>query len=364
MRPAADELAPVTAIDTFDTIIDARTPAEFAEDHLPGAINCPVLTNEERAIVGTIYKQDSPFAARRIGGAWVARHIADHIERHFQDRPRDWRPLVYCWRGGQRSGAFVTWLRLIGWEAAQLEGGYKAFRRHLLAELAHLPARFTFWVVGGPTGCGKTHLLSSLAQQGGQVLDLEGLARHRGSLLGAWPDGSVQPGQKAFETALWDALRRFDPAKPVFVEAENRRIGRCHLPEALWQAITRAPLLVVDAPFSQRHAFLLREYAFWQKEPERLAGQLARLKGLQPNERLERWLRWARAGELASLYAELMVHHYDPLYRKGLERHPRTPLGTWYLPDLSDTTLAATAREWLALAQAATGSEPTLTREK
>ncbi|WP_217126335.1 tRNA 2-selenouridine(34) synthase MnmH [Hydrogenophilus thiooxidans] len=343
-------IVPVTALDAFDTVIDARSPAEYAEDHVPGAINCPVLDDRERAIVGTIYKQRSPFEARRIGGAWVAKNIAHHIENQFQDKPRSWHPLVYCWRGGQRSGAFVTWLRLIGWDAAQLEGGYKAFRRQVLAQLNTLPARLRLFVLAGPTGCGKTKLLHTLAQLGAQVLDLEGLARHRGSLLGRVPDGAPQPTQKAFETALWSALRRFDPTQPVFVEAENRRIGTCHLPEALWQQMRAAPRVTVDAALDTRLALVLTEYRFWRDHPETLKAQLLRLKGVVPNAVLAEWLRWVDAGNFAALYRDLMVRHYDPRYRKGLATWSGPIVAHFTLSDLSEATFADLAAQLVAIA--------------
>lgn len=216
----------------FDEIVDVRTPLEYAEDHIPGALNAPVLSNEERVIIGTMYNQVSPFEATRLGAAMVARNIAQHLETTFAERPRNWRPLVYCWRGGKRSASMTIMLNMIGWRARQLEGGYKSYRRSIVAALGDAPARFDFIVLNGLTGSGKTRLLHALAQNGAQTLDLEALAAHRGSLLGAVP-GVPQPAQKAFDTALIAALRGFDPARPVFVEAESKRIGLITLPDAL-----------------------------------------------------------------------------------------------------------------------------------
>jgi len=355
-------LVSVAEIDAFDTVIDARSPAEYAEDHIPGAISCPVLDDRERAIVGTIYKQQSPFEARRIGGAWVAKNIAHHIENQFQGKPRSWRPLVYCWRGGQRSGAFVTWLRLIGWDAAQLEGGYKAFRRHVLAQLDTLPVRLRLFVLAGPTGCGKTKLLHTLAQLGAQVLDLEALARHRGSLLGRAPDGAPQPTQKAFETALWSALRRFDPTQPVFVEAENRRIGTCHLPETLWQQMRAAPRVTLEAPIDARLALVLAEYGFWRHDRKALKAQLLRLKGVVPNAVLAHWQQWIDRGDFAALYRDLMVRHYDPRYRKGLATWSGPIVAHFSFSTLSEATFADLAAQLIAIA-ASFRPVATVTRE-
>src|SRR5215472_1873107 len=212
----------VAALAEYAVRIDVRSPVEFALDHVPGAANHPVLSDAERERVGTLYA-DSPFEARKLGAAIVARNIATMIESAFMDEPREWRPLVYCWRGGQRSRALVQVLHEIGWRAVQLEGGYRAYRRHVAAELERLPLRFRYVVICGLTGSGKSRLLAALARAGAQTLDLEGLARHRGSVLGGLP-GTAQPSQKAFESGLCEALARLDPSRPVFVESESRRI--------------------------------------------------------------------------------------------------------------------------------------------
>src|SRR5437762_4380792 len=162
----------------FDAIIDARTPAEYALDHIPGAISAPVLDDSERAEVGTLYKRVSPFEAKKLGGALVAKNVARHVEVLFGGKDKTWKPLVYCWRGGKRSGAMAHILREIGWQARTLEGGYRAYRKYVLGELAKLPARVDFRVVHGPTGSGKSRLLGALREAGAQVLDLEELAAH------------------------------------------------------------------------------------------------------------------------------------------------------------------------------------------
>lgn len=221
-------------LDDFDAIVDARSPAEFAEDRLPGAVNWPTLDDGERQVVGTIYKQTSPFDARKLGAAMASRNIATHIERELADKARDWQPLVYCWRGGQRSGSLALVLGQIGFRVHLLAGGYRAFRKSVIAALETLPAALELRVICGTTGSGKSRLLAALAGAGAQVLDLEGLACHRGSVLGLAP-GDEQPGQKAFETRLWHALRGLDPARPVFVESESRQVGRLRVPDALLQ---------------------------------------------------------------------------------------------------------------------------------
>ena len=232
----------IQSLSHFDAIIDVRSPAEYAEDHLPGALNWPVLDNEERHRVGLLYKS-SPFEARKIGAALVARNIARHIEAHAEPLNRNWRPLVYCWRGGQRSGAMTWFLGQIGFKSRQLQGGYKAYRAQVREALLTQPAAFEFHVLCGRTGTGKTRLLQTLAAQGAQVLDLEGLAAHRGSILGALPD-QPQPSQKGFDTLLWQQLTQLDASRPVFVESESRKIGQVRMPESMYEAMRCGPATI------------------------------------------------------------------------------------------------------------------------
>ncbi len=309
-------VATVAQIAEFDAIIDARAPAEFAEDRLPHAVSMPVLDDDERARVGTLYKQVSVFEAKKLGASLVSKNIARHIERHLLDKPKNWRPLVYCWRGGQRSGAFTHILREIGWDAQRLQGGYKNWRRHVIDRLETLPSALRFRVVSGATGSGKSRLLEALTARGGQVLHLEELAAHKGSVLGNLP-GQPQPAQKGFESQLLAALSAFDPDRPVFVEAESRKIGRLQVPSALLDAIRRAPGLRIDAPLPARVEFLLRDYDYAIADPAWLIERLDNLKGLQSNETLEHWRSLIAAKDFPALVAELLTLHYDPLYQRS-----------------------------------------------
>jgi tRNA 2-selenouridine synthase len=309
------------ALERYDTIIDVRSPSEFAEDHLPGAVNWPVLDDDERRTVGTLYVRDSPLAARKLGATLVARNIATHIERWVQGQPREWQPLVYCWRGGQRSGSLAWFLGQIGFRTAQLAGGYKAFRAVVRDDLATLPTQLSLTVVAGRTGSGKTRLLQALAEQGAQVLDLEALACHRGSVLGGLPD-QPQPSQKRFDTLLWRSLRGFDPAQPVFVESESKKVGSLQLPEALVQRMRLQGRCVrVQMGEAARTELLLQEYGFFAQDTERFCGLLDALADLQGRERIARWQGLARAGSWPELFAELMRDHYDPLYERSMQRH-------------------------------------------
>ncbi|MDR5783651.1 tRNA 2-selenouridine(34) synthase MnmH [Caballeronia sp. LZ065] len=309
-------LVPLNRLGDFDEIVDVRTPLEFAEDHIPGAINAPVLSNEERVIVGTMYKQVSPFEATRVGAAMVARNIAQHLDTLFADKPRNWRPLVYCWRGGKRSGSMTTWLNLIGWQARQLEGGYKTYRRGVMERLGELPQRLRYVVLIGHTGSGKTRLLTALHEAGAQALDLEGLAAHRGSLLGALP-GQPQPAQKGFDSALLEVLSGFDPNRPVFAEAEGRRIGSITLPDALLDSLHASPCVEVRAQRKDRIAFLLQDYAHLFDDPDFFKTQLSKLVALHSRERVAHWHRLIDADARAELFGELIDRHYDPAYARS-----------------------------------------------
>ena len=313
-------LATVAQIAEFDAIIDVRSPSEFAEDHLPGAQNCPVLSDEERVQVGTLYKQVSAFEAKKIGAVLVGRNISTMLERHFLDKPKSWRPLIVCWRGGQRSGAFSHVMREVGWDAHQLAGGYKAWRRHVLAELITLPTQLDFRVISGATGSGKSQLLEALARQGAQVLHLESLAAHKGSVLGGLP-GQPQTSQKSFETRLFCALKSLDSQRPVFVEAESRVIGKLRLPESLITALRSAHCLRLDVGLEARVDFLLTDYAYALDDAPWLHACLDRLHGVQSNDTLVRWKAMVTAGDFSTLVTELLRLHYDPLYQRSQLNH-------------------------------------------
>jgi len=328
-------------LQSFDAILDVRSPAEFAEDRLPGARNLPVLDDAERARIGTLYKQVSPFEAKRVGAALVARNIARHVEHALAGMARGWRPLLYCWRGGKRSGALAHVLREIGWEAKTLEGGYKAYRRYVVEALERMPQRFRFRVVHGATGSGKSRLLAALADAGAQVLDLEGLAAHRGSVLGALPD-CPQPSQKLFESRLLAALGVLDPARPVFVEGESRRIGQVQLPGALIETMRAAACLRLEASLDTRVALLLDAYRHFFTDPVALEAQLDCLVDLHTRAKVEQWKALAAQGDWRTLVLRLLAEHYDPAYRRSATRNfPR-------LAEAESVTLAAADAESFA----------------
>jgi tRNA 2-selenouridine synthase len=336
----------ISDIAKFHTIVDARSPAEFALDRIPGAINCPVLSDEERAEIGTIYKQVSPFEAKRLGAAYVSANLARHLRDTFHDRPANWKPLVYCWRGGLRSGSMVTWLRLVGWDAQQLAGGYKGFRGHVIEQIDSLVPRLQLRVLCGATGSAKTRVLHALAAQGAQVMDLEGYASHKGSLLGHLP-GVEQPSQKHFETLLATQMAQFDLSQPVYIEGESAKIGRIAVPLALVDRMRQAPIIEIDASVPARLAYLLRDYAYLGADAGMLATKLGYLKELQGKEVVGRWQDWAAQGALEPLFSELMALHYDPHYERSQARN----FAQWALrqtlvaDDLSDGSIVQLAAQ-------------------
>lgn len=316
-------LATLTASDVllrlreFDSVIDARSEAEFALDQLPGAINWPTLDNEQRDLIGTMYVQGSPFEARKRGAAMAARNIATHIEREVVDKPRDWRPLTYCWRGGQRSGALSLILSQIGFRVTLIEGGYKAFRAALLLDMPVAVSRLNWRVICGTTGSGKTRLLQTLATQGAQVLDLEDLARHRSSVLGALP-GQAQPSQKHFDTLIWQRMREFDPVRPIFIESESKKVGNLTVPPPLIEAMRSSPCLSLILSDAERVALLMEDYAFFVHDTAPFCERLELLTSFLGKTQVADWQACVRRGELEPVVLELLQRHYDPIYLRSM----------------------------------------------
>ena len=323
----------------FDAVIDVRSPAEYALDHIPGAINLPALSNEERAVVGTIYKQQSPFAARKIGAAMVARNVAAHIEGPLAAHDGGWRPLVYCWRGGQRSGSFAGILTQIGWRAETIAGGYQSFRRLVHGALYASPLSHPLVLIDGNTGTAKTEVLRRLAARGHQVIDLEGLAGHRGSLLGE--RGEAQPSQKGFEAQLAVALAGFDPARPILLEAESSKIGRLILPPALWKAMCAAPRIEIGAPVAARARYLAGSYLDVAARRDWLEERLNNLRPHRGHAVVDSWLSLVHSGADEALARALIEDHYDPAYETSRRAHEHPVLARIAAEDLDEAGIEA-----------------------
>ena len=307
-------------LEQYDSIIDVRSESEYALDHIPGAINYPVLNNVQRIEVGSLYKQSSAFDAKKLGAALVAQNIAHHLEHYFRDHPRDWKPLIYCWRGGNRSGAMAHILAKIGWPVHQLDGGYKEYRRFITQQIDQQAQTLSFQVICGPTGSGKSRLLQTLTAQGAQVLDLEKLAAHRGSVLGNLPAES-QPTQKMFESHIWETLRHFVADRPVYVESESKKIGNCRVPEHLMEKMRASPCIALELSSESRVQLLMEDYAHFVQQPQLLSLQLDHLITLHGREKIKRWHALAETGDLTNLVHELLAEHYDPAYLRSIQRN-------------------------------------------
>ena len=328
----------------FDDIIDVRAPLEYAEDHLPGAINLPVLNDAERAEVGTLYKQVSRFDARKLGASYVSRNIAGHLNETLSHKPSDYRPLIYCWRGGMRSGSMATILKEVGWRVSVLDGGYKTWRRAVVDALRTNGPPISMIVIDGQTGTAKSEVLAKLGSLGAQIIDLEKIAAHRGSVFGAFAS-TAQPSQKYFETQLWEILRRFDLSRPIFVEAESNRIGRCEVPERLWRTMIASPRIILHAGLEDRASYLVRAYSDMMDDNARIIKSINRLSPYQSKERIEEWRDLAHRRHYEELAGCLMQDHYDPMYDRSRTRRSDQTLAEFALKRLDDEGLTTAANE-------------------
>jgi tRNA 2-selenouridine synthase len=345
--PAAQALQ---ELDSFDTIIDARTEAEYAEDHLPFALNWPTLNNAQRIEVGTMYKQINAFEAKKRGAAMAAANISAHIIQHVMDKPRDWKPLTYCWRGGKRSGSLSLILSEIGFQVRIIDGGYKAFRAALVADIPRLVEKLNFIVICGPTGSGKTRLLQALAAMPAtenhpshhtkpQVLDLEALANHRSSVLGVLP-GVAQPTQKAYDTLVWNALRRFDPNRPVYVESESKKVGNVVVPVSLMDKMRSSVCLNLQLPLEERVALLMEDYNFFVKDTAFFCERLEALVAARGHEVVKRWQALAQSNQCETVVRELLIEHYDPVYFASMKRNFKQYLTSKMIAPYDHSTVA------------------------
>ena len=345
-----ERIKPPFLPEDFEEIIDVRSPSEFAEDHIPGAINLPVLSDEERHEVGLL-NATSPFEARRLGATLITKNIHHHLATTLAHRSSSFDPLVYCWRGNLRSNSMAVILRAIGWRSRTIIGGYKAWRKWLMTDLeATIGApRPELIVLGGYTGCGKTRLLQHLEKQGAQILDLEGMANHRGSILGDEP-GSGQPGQKNFESNLWNAFRKYDPSRPVFTEAESNRIGKLQCPPALWRRLGEGRVVLVDLPLKERATLLADEYEHFIKNPQSLKDTLDGLRRLRGHERVNQWQQQIDAQDWPAFLESILVDHYDLAYRLpgSADSVYQSPSHTLELPSASHADFEKAAADLIS----------------
>ena len=296
-------------------LVDVRSPAEFAQGHIPGAVNIPLFNNDERAIVGIGYKNGGKEHAVQLGLEIVGPKLAGFVKQAKRLAPQK-EILVHCWRGGMRSGSMAWLFETAGMKAYTLEGGYKAYRRFIREQFSH-PVKMR--VLGGYTGSGKTDILKILEKQGEQFLDIEAIAHHKGSVFG--PLGQEpQPTNEQFENNLADAWRKFDFSKPVWVEDESRQLGKCVLPDPLFLQIRNAPLIKILVPKPEREKRLVKEYGSFKKEE--LAAQLLKIRERLGGQYLKEALKELEKGDLRTV-AGIALRYYDKAYSHGASQRPQ-----------------------------------------
>ena len=306
----------------FDTIIDVRSPLEFAEDHIVGAINCPVLSDLERQKVGTIYKKESSFKAKIIGSSLTAKNIAFHIENKFMEKKGSWQPLIYCWRGGQRSKAFSIVLSEVGWRTNQLKGGYKEYRNQVINFLDNIGPKLKITLISGKTGSAKTKILKSIENEGGQILDLEGLANHKGSLLGKIPD-LIQPSQKFFESLIFNKIQKLNLKDKIYIEAESSKIGNIHIPKSIWKKMIKSPRIEISANVELRAKFLVSDYDYMCNNPTLINPIIKGLKNRLSKELFDEWTNLIDRKKWFDLTKSFLENHYDPSYSSNTIKNDR-----------------------------------------
>ncbi|XP_062609406.1 tRNA 2-selenouridine synthase-like isoform X2 [Saccostrea cucullata] len=327
---------PLITTDPFhpnvNEVIDVRTLKEFKEDHIPGAVNLPVLSDLERHEVGKLYSQDS-FKGRIYGAELVTKNISQMIHEYLIKKPKEYSPLVYCWRGGQRSYSVAVVMAQIGFDVYVLEKGYKTYRERVKECLNEMPGKFTYKVLSGPTGSGKTFLLSKLSALGEQVLDLEGIANHKGSVLGAEINGT-QPSQKWFESQIVEKLRSFNLEKVVWVESESVRIGNVHVPQTLHKEMGKAQHFRINLPMEKRVQHILKNYPDYIENFQFTKQKLMKLKSYHSNSKLSEWISLGESGQWTQFVEAFLTEHYDPSYSLSQSKNFKSPATDIYLDSL------------------------------
>ncbi len=332
-------MASVLEFDAFSAapgpILDVRSPGEYHQAHIPGAVNLPLFSDRERAAVGTCYQQQGREAAVELGLGFVGPKLADFVQqaKGLTAELGGGRSLrLHCWRGGMRSSSMAWLMETAGFESVLLVGGYKAFRgwvRRVLAEPRSL------LILGGMTGTGKTEILQALQAQGEQVLDLEGLANHRGSSygnLGLPP----QPSTEQYENLIAWTWQHFSPERPIWIEAESAQVGRCRIPPEIWQQMGRSPIWEIQRSLGERIQLLAQLYG--EAGGEALIVATERIRKRLGPQRTQAAIDWIRQGRLEPAIA-IVLDYYDRTYRYDLARRSE-PLRSLDISKLSPQAAA------------------------
>jgi tRNA 2-selenouridine synthase len=326
---------------TSEPVVDVRTPAEFARGHIPDASNLPLFSNEERAEIGLIYKEMGKEPATRLGLDLVGPRLTEMIDRLREMVPMG-PVLVHCWRGGMRSDSVAWLLNFTGeFQASVLQGGYKSYRRLALEQFG---AERPLFVLGGMTGSGKTRVLRALPSCGGQCLDLEALACHKGSAFGALGQPEP-PTQQQFENDIGLRLFRSDYSRPLWVEDESRHIGRRTIPEALWTRMRQAPVFVIERPRQERVRVLVEDYG--SADPGELIRSIRKIERRLGGVRTREAVEAVEEGDLENV-CHVVLDYYDKTYRHGLGKRDPAQITRIDSTGLTDAEIASSLFEMAA----------------
>jgi tRNA 2-selenouridine synthase len=314
-------------------LIDVRSPSEYKQAHIPQAKNLPLFTDDERVRVGTAYKQVSPENALLKGLEFVGPKMASFVKKVIMWSPQR-KVIVHCARGGKRSGSMSWLLKFAGFDVLTVEGGYKHYRNYVLQQFDN--QSLTMIILGGQTGSGKTAILQELKAQGEQIIDLEGIAHHKGSAFG-WIGETEQPSTEQFENELFEAFRKIDPTKRVWIENESRSVGAVYIPQGFWNQMRKAPLIHVDVPFETRVKHLVSVYCQTSKEDLVLAFEkITKKLGFDV---LKKAVAFVENGDFESA-AAIALKYYDKAYTYNLDNNTSPNISIMEAPDMNASEIA------------------------
>ncbi|RME90731.1 MAG: tRNA 2-selenouridine(34) synthase MnmH, partial [Candidatus Hydrogenedentota bacterium] len=296
-------------------VLDVRSPAEYQKGHIIHAISFPLFSDEERAIVGTLYKKEGKQRAIQQGLDFVGQRLKEIYESAYSIAGESKKLLVYCWRGGMRSNSVAHFLSGFGFEVGVLIGGYKNYRRELRNAMER--KLNSLIVLGGLTGSGKTEILSLLKEYGEQVIDLEGIANHKGSAFGLLPN-HAQPTQEMFENGIGELLLKFDDKKPIWIEDESAKIGKLYLPQSIYKAIRNATVIRIDVEKEVRIKRLVQEYG--KESEDWLLESTKKIQKKLGGTRLQQIIQAIQEHKNFELAASLLLEYYDKTYTYGLSK--------------------------------------------